>query len=401
MARFAPRLLVLPTPEDAARELGRIAVDSCGIVEMVPKMRTICIGLSQLECRQANILKQEMLSVGGDAAVARGTVACSIKTTDCVLIGTTKQLNRLSQKLKAQPFGLSELAGELNRLLEVSFLVPTEWKTSRRLLSLQRPLIMGILNTTPDSFSDGGRCFDPGMAYERALQMEAEGADIIDIGGESTRPGASPVSSAEELNRVIPVVEKLAGVLNCAISVDTWKSDVAGSALESGAEIINDISGFNFDPQMAGVAAANGAGVVLMHTRGTPDNMQQDTVYDDMMGEITASLSASIVRAQEAGVSNNCIVIDPGIGFGKDAAGNMEIIRRLAELNSLGFPVLTGPSRKSFIGKVLGLENTEDRLFGTAAAVALSVSHGSSILRVHDVRAMRDVADMAHAVTHS
>jgi dihydropteroate synthase len=368
---------------------------------MVPKMRTICIGLSQLECRQANILKQEMLSVGGDAAVARGTVACSIKTTDCVLIGTTKQLNRLSQKLKAQPFGLSELAGELNRLLEVSFLVPTEWKTSRRLLSLQRPLIMGILNTTPDSFSDGGRCFDPGMAYERALQMEAEGADIIDIGGESTRPGASPVSSAEELNRVIPVVEKLAGVLNCAISVDTWKSDVAGSALESGAEIINDISGFNFDPQMAGVAAANGAGVVLMHTRGTPDNMQQDTVYDDMMGEITASLSASIVRAQEAGVSNNCIVIDPGIGFGKDAAGNMEIIRRLAELNSLGFPVLTGPSRKSFIGKVLGLENTEDRLFGTAAAVALSVSHGSSILRVHDVRAMRDVADMAHAVTHS
>ena len=401
MARFAPRLLVLLTPGDAARELGRIAVDSYGIVEMVPKMRTLCIGLSQLECRQANILKQEMLSVGGDAAVARGTVACSIKTTDCVLIGTIKQLNRLTRKLKAQPFGLPELGGELNRLLEISISAPTEWKTSRRLLSLQRPLIMGILNTTPDSFSDGGRCFDPGMAYERALQMEAEGADIIDIGGESTRPGAAKVSSAEEMNRVIPVIEKLVGTLKCAISVDTWKSDVASSALVAGAEIINDISGFNFDPQMAGVVAASGAGVVLMHTRGTPDNMQHDTVYDDMMGEITASLSASIVHAQKSGVSNSCIAIDPGIGFGKNAAGNMEIIRRLAEFNSFGFPVLTGPSRKSFIGKVLGLENSDDRLFGTAAAVALSVSHGSSILRVHDVRAMRNVADMAHAVMNS
>ena len=400
MAKYAARLLALPTPEDAARELGRIAVDSCGILQMVPKMQTLCIGLSHLECRQANILKQEMLSVGGDAAVARGTVACSIKTTDCVLIGTIKQLNRFIQKLKAQPFGLPELAGELNRLLESSLSAPTEWKTSRRLLSLQHPLIMGILNATPDSFSDGGRCFDPGMAYERALQMEAEGADVIDIGGESTRPGASPVSSAEELNRVIPVIEKLAGVLKCAISVDTWKSEVASRAIAAGAEIINDISGFNFDPQMAGVVAASGVGVVLMHTRGTPDNMQQDTVYGDMMGEITASLSASIVRAQEAGISNSCIAIDPGIGFGKDAAGNLEIIRRLAEFKCFGFPILTGPSRKSFIGKVLELENADDRLFGTAAAVALSVSHGSSIIRVHDVRAMRDVADMAHAVMY-
>ncbi len=401
MARFAPRLLVVPTPGDAARELGRIAVDSYGIVEMVPKMRTLCIGLSRLECRQANVLKQEMLSVGGDAAVARGTVACSVESTDCVLIGTIKQLKRLTQKLKAQPFGLPELAGELDRLLAHAVSVPTVWKTSRRLLSLQRPLIMGILNLTPDSFSDGGRCFAPDLAFERALEMEAEGADIIDIGGESTRPGAAPVSSAEELNRVIPVIERLAGRLKCAISVDTWKSAVASRALLAGAEIINDISGFNFDSQMAGVAAAGGAGVVLMHTRGTPDNMQQDTAYDDMMAEITANLSASIVRAQESGVSDNCIAIDPGIGFGKDVAGNLEIIRRIAELTGFGFPVLTGPSRKSFIGKVLGRENTDDRLFGTAAAVALSVSHGSSILRVHDVRAMRDVADMAHAVMHS
>jgi len=401
MAPFAPRLLVLPTSDLAARELRRIKVDSRGISEMVPKMRTLCIGLSRLECRQANVLKQEMLSLGGDAAVARGTVACSIDSTDCVLIGTAKQLGRLCRKLKSQPFSLPELAGELESLLARVTAAPSAWHTSQRTFSLQRPLIMGILNLTPDSFSDGGRCFDPDLAFEKALQMEAEGADIIDIGGESTRPGAAPVSSDEESGRIIPVIERLAGRLKCAISVDTWKSGVAGRALTAGAEIINDISGFNFDPQMAGLAAVSGAGVVLMHTRGTPENMQQDTAYHDLMAEIAAGLHASLAHAHEAGVSDACIALDPGIGFGKGAAGNLELLRRLAELSGFGLPILVGPSRKSFIGTVLRRENTDDRLFGTAATVALSVSHGASILRVHDVRAMRDVADMAHAVMQS
>jgi dihydropteroate synthase len=401
VAFFTPRLLVLPTPEHDERELRRIAVDSVGIVEMVPKMRTLCIQLTQLECRQANVLKQEMLSAGGDAAVARGTVACSIDKTDCILIGTAKQLNRLCRKLKTQPFGLPDLAGELDSLLVRVASAPAEWKTSRRLLSLRRPLIMGILNITPDSFSDGGHFSDPDRALDKALQMEAEGADIIDIGGESTRPGAAPVSSNEEMDRIIPVIERLAATLKCAISVDTFKSSVAGRALIAGAEIINDISGFNFDPQMASVTAASGAGVVLMHTRGRPENMQQDTAYDDLMTEITIGLRDSLSIAHEAGVSDHCIAIDPGIGFGKGAASNLEIIRRLAELSGFGLPILTGPSRKSFIGTVLGREQTDDRLFGTAATVALSVSNGASILRVHDVRAMRDVADMAHAVMHS
>lgn len=401
MGRFAPRLMVAPTPGHAVRELQRIKVDSCGISEMVPKMRTLCIGLSGLECRQANVLKQEMLSAGGDAAVARGTVACSIPGTDCVLIGTAKQFTRLCRKLTTQPFALAELAGELESLLVRIDVAPTDWNTSRRSLSLRRPLIMGILNLTPDSFSDGGRFSDPGRAFEKALRMEAEGADIIDIGGESTRPGAAPVSSDEELGRVIPVIERLAGTLKCAISVDTWKSCVASRALIAGAEIINDISGFNFDPQMAAVAAASGAGVVLMHTRGRPEDMQHDTAYGDLMAEIITGLRASLARAREAGVSDGCIAIDPGIGFGKGAAGNLEMVRRLAELSGFGLPILSAPSRKSFIGKVLGRDDTDDRLFGTAAVVALSVSHGASILRVHDVRAMRDVADMAHAVMHS
>lgn len=401
MDRFLPRLLALQSSEHAVRELQRVAVDGYGIVEMVPKMRTLCVHLPQLACRQANILKQEMLSLGGDAAVARGTVACSIDRTDCVLIGTAKQLRRLCVKLKVQPFGLPALAEELNCLMEQSATAPTGWKTSRRALSLQRPLIMGILNLTPDSFSDGGRCSDPQIAFEKALQMEAEGADIIDIGGESTRPGADPVSADEELRRIIPIIERLAGTLTCAISVDTWKSAVAAGALSAGAEIVNDISGFSFDPQMGALAARSGAGVVLMHTRGTPDKMQQDTRYDDLMKDISDGLRTSVIRAREAGVCTECIAIDPGIGFGKDAAGNMALIRRMAELSGFGLPILSGPSRKSFIGTVLGRDQPDDRLFGTAAAVAISVSNGASILRVHDVRAMRDVADMAHAVMHS
>ncbi len=367
---------------------------------MVPKMQTLCIHLPQIKCRQANVLKQEMLSVGGDAAVARGTVACSIDSTDCILIGTAKQIHRLCRKLETQPFGLPELAEELDVLLARITSVPTEWRTSRRSLSLDRPLIMGILNITPDSFSDGGRCNDPDRAIEKALMMESEGADIIDVGGESTRPGAAPVSSEEEISRIVPVIERLATSLKCAISVDTWKSKVAGRALLAGAEIINDISGFNFDSQMAGLAAASGAGVVLMHTRGTPDKMQQNTKYHDLMAEITSGLHASVLRAREAGISDHCIAIDPGIGFGKGAASNLEVVRRLAEFSGFGLPVLIGPSRKTFIGKVLGREQTDDRIFGTAAVVALSVSNGASILRVHDVRAMRDVADMAHAVMH-
>jgi dihydropteroate synthase len=375
-----------------------MGVDPYGITEMSPKMRTFCIQLPQLECRQANILKQEMLSLGGDAAVARGTVACSIDRTDCVLIGTVKQLTRLCLKLKVQPFGLPELSGELAQLLARLSAAPAGWKTSRRTLPLNRPLIMGILNTTPDSFSDGGKSFDPGRAFDNAMQMAADGADIIDIGGESTRPGAALISADAELERVMPVIERLAGELRCPISVDTWKSAVAAAALVAGAEIVNDISGFTFDPLMAAVVAEHGAGVVLMHTRGTPENMQQDTGYSDMMAEISAALLGSLSVARAAGIASDCIAIDPGIGFGKDVAGNMELVRRLGELSGFGLPILVGPSRKGFIGTVLGRTAADDRLFGTAAVVALSVSHGAAILRVHDVRAMRDVADMAHAI---
>lgn len=401
MTSFLPRVLSISTPNQARLELERIGVDSGGLGMMSGKMITRCIHLPAMQCRQANILKQEMLSLGGDAAVARGTVACSINETDVILIGTDKQMQRLCAKLKAQPFGLPPLAAEIDTLLANITHAPKTWVTPRREFSLERPLIMGILNLTPDSFSDGGRFIEPEQAIEHALQMEAEGADIIDIGGESTRPGAPPVHADEEAARIIPVIERLSKVLQCAVSVDTWKSTVASSALAAGAEIINDISGFNFDTQMASVATKSAAAVVLMHTRGKPDTMQKHTVYSDLMAEVSAGLHDSVSIALQTGIKPHSIAIDPGIGFGKDSAGNLEILRRLRELTGMGFPILTGTSRKSFIGKIIERDPVSDRLFGTAATVAISVANGASILRVHDVRAMRDVAYVAHAILNN
>nr|WP_239077547.1 dihydropteroate synthase [Geobacter sp. SVR] len=274
---------------------------------------------------------------------------------------------------------------------------PRTWRTQRREFSLTRPLIMGILNVTPDSFSDGARYQDPRQAFDHAMEMVAEGADIIDIGGESTRPGADPVSAEVERQRVVPVIEELSGRLPCAISIDTWKADVAASAIAAGAEIINDISGFTFDPAMAGVAARTGAGIVLMHTRGAPETMQKNTAYSDLLETVITGLSGSVEVALAHGIERERIAIDPGIGFGKDASGNLELLRRLRELEGLGLPLLVGTSRKAFIGKALGRE-TGERVYGTAATVALAVANGASILRVHDVRAMRDAAYMAHAI---
>lgn len=398
MSGFPARVLHIATPLDAEQELRLIKVDPGGIAMMAAKMLTRCVKLTGLQCRQANILKQEMLALGGDAAVARGTVACSIDKTDVILIGTDKQLLMLCSKLAPQPFGLPALAAELMKVLLLSTQRPRFWRTAQRKLSLERPLIMGILNVTPDSFSDGNLYSDPGRAVERALEMVAEGADIIDIGGESTRPGAAPVLTEDELKRVIPVISGLAGRTSCPISVDTWKGLVARAAMDAGAAIINDISGFTFDPQMAAVAARTGAGVVLMHTRGTPQSMQHDIVYTDLIGEVIHSLRQSLATAGEAGIEQERIAVDPGIGFGKTAAHNLEILRRLREFTSIGLPLLAGTSRKSFIGKVLNRE-TDQRIHGTAATVALAVLGGADILRVHDVREMRDVADMAHAIT--
>jgi dihydropteroate synthase len=228
--------------------------------------------------------------------------------------------------------------------------------------------------------------------------MAEEGADLIDIGGESTRPGAPPVSVQEELDRVLPVLEALQNEIRVPLSVDTSKSQVARAALQYGAEFVNDISGLTFDPQMAGVVAESESGLFVMHTRGRPEQMQSDTGYVDLLGEVIASLAASVQTAMAAGVEEDKIAVDPGIGFGKDHVGNLLLLRRLAELGCLGRPILLGTSRKSFLGKILKQDNPRRRLAGTLATIALGVACGASFFRVHDVAPARDAALTAWAV---
>lgn len=251
--------------------------------------------------------------------------------------------------------------------------------------------IMGILNATPDSFSDGGKYSTLEASIARAREMVEEGADIIDIGGESTRPGFEAVSEEEELNRILPVLELLLNELNVPISIDTTKGIVAEKALDMGAHIINDIWGLQGDSSMAGIAAKYNAGVIIMHNK-------TEKAYDNLLKEVKQFLANSIDIAQKAGISRNSIVIDPGIGFGKTFQHNLEIMRRLGELNDLGFPVLIGPSRKSFIGKALDLP-VDERVEGTAACVAIGIAGGADIVRVHDVKEMARVARMGDSIT--
>ncbi len=256
-----------------------------------------------------------------------------------------------------------------------------------------RPYLMGIINVTPDSFSDGGRFIDVDDAVEYGLKMADEGADFIDVGGESSRPGAEGVPLEEEIKRVIPIIEDLSGKVDIPISIDTVKAKVAEKALEAGAQIINDITAMRHDEDMAKVVASAGATVILMHMKGEPRSMQDDPHYDDMMGEISHFLKERVEVAVAAGVSRDRILIDPGIGFGKRLEDNLEILGRLREFTNIA-PVLIGPSRKSFIGKILDVP-VDKRIFGTAASVAVATMNGADVIRVHDVKEMIEVAEIA------
>ena len=265
------------------------------------------------------------------------------------------------------------------------------------LLNLQRTLMMGILNVTPDSFSNGGHFFIPEKAIEHAFQMANEGADIIDVGGESSRPGADPVSREEEELRVLPVIKELTSQLNIPISIDTRRSLIARKALERGVQIVNDISGLRDDPDMADVISQFDAFVVIMHMKGTPKNMQQNPTYENLMEELIEFFRDRVTYALKSGIQNNRIILDPGIGFGKRLSDNFIILNALERIVEMGYPVLVGPSRKSFIGLTLNLPPNE-RLEGTAASVTASVLHGAKIVRVHDVKEMKRVITIADAI---
>jgi dihydropteroate synthase len=261
----------------------------------------------------------------------------------------------------------------------------------------ERTLVMGVLNVTPDSFSDGGRLAGADAAIARGMELFAQGADWVDVGGESTRPGAAPVMAEEETRRVAPVIEGLRSRGAGPLSVDTSKAEVARAALEAGADLVNDVSGFGYDPAMAPLVASRHVPAVLMHLRGGFGEMHRAPTYSDVMAEIVSELAEALARAEGAGVDRRLLIVDPGLGFSKDADHSLEALRRLPELGALDRPVLVGPSRKSFIGKLLDLP-VERRLMGTAAAVASAVLLGAHVVRVHDVREMVEVVRVADAV---
>lgn len=294
-----------------------------------------------------------------------------------------------------------DLSAALNRFAPLSALATAEGGTlltrHGKLDFARRTLIMGIVNVTPDSFFDGGRRLDPGKAIADGAAMAASGADIIDIGGESTRPGARPVSEKDELARVLPVVQGLRREVKLPISIDTYKANVARAALDGGADIVNDISGLRFDPKMVSLVAAEKVPVVLMHMQGTPGTMQREPHYEDLVREVRDFLATQLYEAMDAGVTPEGIIIDPGIGFGKTIEHNLQLLRDLSVLAALGQPLLVGVSRKTFIGKILNLP-ADERLEGSLAAAVAAVLAGANILRVHDVPATTRAVRVADAI---
>ena len=302
------------------------------------------------------------------------------------------------RRLAASPSPLPEIAREIGTALRAGRRPFRSLGLARRRIPMgSRTLIQGILNVTPDSFYDGGRWADPGLAVDRAFRMAEEGADMVDLGGESTRPGSRAVTAREETRRILPVLSSLAGRLPIPVSVDTTKSEVAAAALDAGAEIINDVSGLTFDPRMARVVARHRAGLILSHLRGRPRTMQKNPRYRHLVPEVLAFLRRAADRALDSGVEPGSILIDPGIGFGKTAEHNLLLLKYLRVLRGAGYPILVGASRKSFLGKILG-GGPEERLQGSLAAAALAVYNGASALRVHDVAATVGVARVAEAV---
>jgi dihydropteroate synthase len=387
----------LPEAEDYLKKIG---VEPYGIASMGTKMSHLNLLIEGLKPKVANIIKQEMLSLGGDAAVSRGSVDCSIEKTDVLIMGTGKQVLRFIEKVGLQPFGLKSIASDLRKLLRNLSKESFQLKTPRRAIELsRRTLVMGVINATPDSFSDGGMIDYEEEGLRQAMKMVGEGADILDVGGESSRPGAEPVPLQEELRRVVPLIRRIARETAIPVSIDTIKAEVARQAIDAGAEIINDITALRGDGRMARVAASAGVPVILMHMRGIPSTMQKGKLaYGSVIGEIRDFLEDRIEKASSSGIQTDNLIIDPGIGFGKNVDDNLRLLRHLGEFKVLGRPICVGVSRKHFTGKITGVTRPADRIEGTAAAVTAAVLNGANIIRVHDVGTMKRVAAMADAI---
>jgi dihydropteroate synthase len=371
-------------------------VSEGGIKIMAKKALFRVVSVSGLSVRAAGILKQEMLARGGEVAISREVYETSGELADCLVMGTVGQFERLMPKLKMQPFGLSRLADALDTALH-NYDAPVPVGPPGMDLS-DGPLLMGIVNVTPDSFSDGGDRNELSVAARAALRMAEEGAALIDIGGESTRPGSDPVSAKDEAARVLPVVEALAAELPGRISVDTYKAWVAAQALERGAYMINDISALRMDPEMVAVLRDAGCPVVLMHMLGEPKTMQQDPHYDDVVDEVYAFFLERLNWAIDNGLKEENLLVDPGLGFGKTTSHNLEILHNLQTFRSLGRPVVLGASRKRFLGEILSIDDPKGRDSATAAITVLAAAQGAHILRVHRIGPNLEAVRLARAV---
>jgi dihydropteroate synthase len=399
VSRFNPRLIRVEDRADARRILEELGSDKAGVKIMARKMQHLSIHVENVQARAAHIIKEVMLSKGGECATPKDLLVVEgTERVNVIIIGTITHLRKLISNLSVQPFGMKALSVELKDLLQsVVETGPRILDAGGHMLEIGgRTLVMGVINTTPDSFSDGGSFDTLEKARKRALEMQEAGVDIIDIGGESTRPGAEPLPPDEELRRTIPLIESLEGEIDVPISIDTYKSGVAGRALDAGACIINDITALRFDEKLAPLAARRGAPVILMHMQGEPRNMQEDPQYEDVVGDISRFFRERAAAAVEAGISPEKLLVDPGIGFGKTVEHNLEILRRIEEFRGLGYPLVLGTSRKRFIGAVLD-RPVDQRLLGTAATVAFAIARGVDVVRVHDTEEMLEVVKMADA----
>ena len=382
------RQVFINTKEEAFAEFKKIGSTAEGAKIMSDKYINIAIRVDGVENKAVNILKQEMLVRNGDVAVSRNAMYSSGEKSDIIIFGTQKNLRSFMDKIRLQPFGLKAMSIELDEFLNSLEKNKSQntFRISKNIFDIKNgTVVMGILNATPDSFFDGGKYSNFKDACSRADKIASEGAHIIDVGGMSTRPGSEPVSLNEEAERTIPLISHIKKNHDILISIDTFRSEVAEMAVKEGAEIINDISGLVLDEKMKQVAAQTGASLVLMHMKGTPENMQDNPVYEDVIGEIYDFFRAQTNIALNAGVKREKIIIDPGLGFGKTPEHNFKIIKRLSDFKSLGYPILAGASRKSFTGILLKLP-PDERLEGSLAAAVLCVLNGADILRVHDVK---------------
>lgn len=409
--RHPARVLEVETLAEIAREVERTESDPEGVGIMTRKGRIYPVRLDGISLKAAPLLKQETLSVGGDSAHARGIADHSVATTAVVLLATWGQYQRLLPKLRRQPFHLSEAADEIDHALRsyVTHSPRTIHGPHRAFVVGDHPRVMGVLNVTPDSFSDGGLHLDPAEALAHAERMVADGADFIDVGGESTRPGATPVSPDVEWARIAPVLSGLAGRISVPVSVDTRHPEVAQKAVDVGADLVNDVEGLRSDA-MRRTVGKSGAAVIAMHMRGTPTTMQTNLVYSDVRAEVFSTLAAATDLAIAEGVPAEKIFIDPGLGFGKSAEQSLELLVRVGEFRSLGYPVVIGASRKSFLGWALGTDDPASRFEAGLAAAVVAAERGVSVVRTHDVgatvralalvRAAQKFANAAPAAAH-